>query len=82
MSCCGQTNYKQNFAQIIDHWLDQDVKAVVDKAIKSGLVVRIISIDDKVFHTGSGCCKQKAAENSNRLNLRVKNNKVIQAYLG
>lgn len=50
--------------------------------IKNNLIIRIISIDDKVFHSvGSGCCK-KIKIYKNRVNLKIKNGKVIDATIG
>lgn len=67
----------------MDDIIGKTAKAAVEKLISEGKEVRIISIDGKDFHTTSGCCGGKSGRKIlNRVNLRIRHNKVIDAFRG
>lgn len=62
---------------LIGKTADEAVRIIMDNK----MLVRIMAIDGKVFHAGSGCCRKFTANNK-RVSLKIINTIVVDAYVG
>lgn len=67
---------------MVKNLIGQTINKAVEKIISSGFEVRIISIDNKVYHDTTNCCSGKKSINKKRINIKIINNIVIDAFIG
>ena len=80
MACGWKKKSVVPVVQTVANLVGKSTEDAINIAVQAGLTIRIIAVDNKLYRTGSGC-KQKIFS-AKRVNLRIKNKKVIGAHIG